>query len=34
MDYSIKALADLAGLTTRTLRWYDSEGLLKPRRTS
>lgn len=32
MEYTIKALADLAGLTTRTLRWYDAEGLLKPRR--
>ena len=30
MEYTIKALADLAGLTTRTLRWYDKEGLLKP----
>ncbi|SBW08096.1 TipAS antibiotic-recognition domain protein [uncultured Eubacteriales bacterium] len=32
MEYTIKALAELAGLTTRTLRWYDSLGLLKPRR--
>lgn len=30
MEYTIKELADLAGLTTRTLRWYDEEGLLKP----
>ena len=30
MEYTIKELADLAGLTTRTLRWYDKEGLLKP----
>lgn len=30
MEYTIKALADLAGVTTRALRWYDKEGLLKP----
>lgn len=30
MEYTIKALAELAGLSTRTLRWYDSLGLLKP----
>lgn len=30
MEYTIKELADLAGLTTRALRWYDKEGLLKP----
>ncbi|MBP3311288.1 MAG: MerR family transcriptional regulator [Butyricicoccus sp.] len=30
MEYTIKALADLAGVTTRTLRWYDQTGLLKP----
>ena len=30
MEYTIKALADLAGVTTRTLRWYDQAGLLKP----
>ena len=23
MEYAIKALAELAGVTTRTLRWYD-----------
>ena len=34
MEYTIKALAELAGLTTRTLRWYDGEGLLKPCRLS
>lgn len=28
--YSIKELADLAGSTTRTLRYYDQLGLLKP----
>lgn len=34
MEYAIKALAELAGVTTRTLRWYDAEGLLKPGRTT
>ncbi len=28
--YTIKELADLAGITTRTLRYYDQLGLLKP----
>lgn len=32
MEYSIKELADLAGVTTRTLRYYDEISLLKPRR--
>ena len=32
MEYSIKALADLAGVTPRTLRWYDRLGLLRPGR--
>ena len=32
MEYSIQALAKLAGVTTRTLRWYDQIGLLKPSR--
>ncbi len=32
MEYTIKALAELAGVTPRTLRWYDQKGLLKPRR--
>lgn len=32
MEYSIKALADLTGVTTRTLRYYDKIGLLKPKR--
>ncbi len=32
MEYSIKKLADLAGVTTRTIRYYDEIGLLKPRR--
>ena len=30
MTYSIKQFADLAGVTTRTLRYYDKFGLLKP----
>lgn len=32
MEYTIKGLADLAGVSTRTLRWYDKKGLLKPSR--
>lgn len=32
MEYTVKALAELAGVTPRTLRWYDREGLLKPGR--
>ena len=32
MEYTVKALAELAGVTPRTLRWYDQKGLLKPRR--
>jgi DNA-binding transcriptional MerR regulator len=28
--YTIRELADLAGVTTRTLRYYDQVGLLKP----
>ena len=34
MEYTVKALADLAGVTPRTLRWYDRIGLLKPLRTT
>ena len=34
MEYTIKALADLAGVTPRALRWYDQEGLLRPLRTT
>ncbi len=30
MAYSIKEIADLAGVTTRTLRYYDELGLLEP----
>lgn len=32
MEYSIQALSRLSGVTTRTLRWYDHIGLLKPSR--
>lgn len=32
MEYSIKKLALLAGVTTRTLRYYDEIGILKPAR--
>lgn len=32
MEYTIKELADLAGVSTRTLRYYDEIGLLKPAR--
>ena len=28
--YSIKELSDMAGVSARTLRWYDKIGLLKP----
>ncbi len=30
MKYSVKQLADLAGVSTRTLHYYDQIGLLKP----
>lgn len=30
MEYSIQELSHLSGVTTRTLRWYDKIGLLKP----
>ena len=30
MEYSIQELSRLSGVTTRTLRWYDQIGLLKP----
>lgn len=33
MEYSISELAHLAGVSTRTLRWYDKKGLLAPCRT-
>ena len=32
MEYTIQELARLAGVTPRTLRWYDQIGLLKPSR--
>lgn len=32
MEYSIHELSRLSGVTTRTLRWYDKIGLLKPSR--
>ena len=32
MEYSIRQLADLTGVSTRTLRYYDERGLLKPSR--
>lgn len=32
MEYSIHDLSQLSGLSTRTLRWYDEIGLLKPSR--
>lgn len=32
MEYTIKKLPSLAGITTRTLRYWDSIGLLKPKR--
>ena len=34
MEYSINKLAQLAGISPRTLRYYDEIGLLKPRRIS
>lgn len=32
MEYTIKKLSQLSGVTTRTLRYYDSIDLLKPKR--
>ena len=32
MEYTVKALAELAGVTPRTLRWYHQIGLLPPGR--
>ena len=29
MEYTIKQLADLSGVTPRTLRWYDRQSLLR-----
>ena len=30
MEYTVNALATLAGITPRTLHWYDRKGILKP----
>lgn len=32
MEYGIRELAEMAGVSMRTLRWYDRLGLLKPAR--
>src|SRR5688572_30604867 len=32
MEYTIQKLANLAGVSTRTLRYYDEIGILKPAR--
>lgn len=32
MEYTISQLAKLAGISTRTLRYYDEINLLKPKR--
>ncbi|MEG6589882.1 MerR family transcriptional regulator [Paenibacillus barengoltzii] len=34
MEYTIQKLGNLAGVSTRTLRYYDEIGLLKPARTN
>jgi len=34
VEYTIHQLAELAGISTRTLRWYDELGLLPPMRTA
>jgi DNA-binding transcriptional MerR regulator len=34
MDYTVSQLAKLAGVSARTLRYYDEIGLLKPKRVS
>ena len=34
MEYTVKKLGMLAGISTRTLRYYDEIGLLKPARTN
>lgn len=34
MEYTIKEFAEMANLTTRTLRYYDQIGLLKPQKIS
>lgn len=34
MEYTVKSLGELAGVSVRTLRYYDEIGLLKPARTN
>lgn len=34
MEYTVQKLANIAGISTRTLRYYDEIGLLNPTRTS
>lgn len=34
MEYTVQKLANLSGITTRTLRYYDEIGILKPARIS
>lgn len=34
MEYTVKGISELSGVTPRTLRWYDKLGLLKPGRTT
>lgn len=32
MEYTVQRLANLAGISSRTLRYYDEIGILKPAR--
>ncbi len=32
MEYTVKELAEMAGVSPRTLRYYDEIGILKPAR--
>lgn len=34
MEYTVQKLAQLAGISSRTLRYYDEIGILKPARTA
>lgn len=34
MEYTVKTLSNISGVTPRALRWYDETGLLKPLRTT
>ncbi len=34
MEYTVQKLSQMAGITTRTLRYYDEIGILKPARTN